>query len=428
MGAGVGWRGVVSVFSLLAAGTALAHAEAPVDPPATDAPADAPPAPADAAPADAAPADDGIDLSMLGLDPAAPAFDSGLHVYGFADFNWLRLSSTSPRIPHIRTFGVGNVNLYIRKDLTPRWRWLAEVRLLLTPNGSVAPDGSLIDTASTDTANGDRPVSWGGISIERVYLEYDVAPWLTVRAGHWLTPYGIWNIDHGSPTIIGAARPYIVGESLFPEHQTGLAAFGEVRVGDYLFDYTATLSNGRNPYEATRDPDLRPAVGARLAVEAPWAGTLRVGVSGYAGRASEATGGRYDELALGVDAAWDHGGLRIQAELLTQERDYLAAHPGTLLDGRPAPDDRGWGAYALVGYRFERWWNVMPYGMVERYAPFDPGLLGAHALGLTAGLNFRVAAPVVLKVEYSHGDFGGAGGLYTGTNLDLVRLQAAWVF
>ena len=52
-----------------------------------------------------------------------------------------------------------------------------------------------------------------------IYGEYDVNEFLTVRAGRWLSPYGIWNIDHGSPAIIGVSRPYVVGAQLIASEQ-----------------------------------------------------------------------------------------------------------------------------------------------------------------------------------------------------------------
>src|SRR5439155_19746980 len=133
--------------------------------------------------------------------------------------------------------------LYLAKSLIRKARALAEVRFTFLPNGSINPDGSIVNTTATDVTNVNRPVQWGGIVIERAYLEYDLGDHLTIRAGRWLTPYGIWNIDHGSPVIIATSRPYIIGEQFFPEHQTGLDAFGSHHQDGFKLNYHLTASN-----------------------------------------------------------------------------------------------------------------------------------------------------------------------------------------
>src|SRR4029077_7383787 len=119
-------------------------------------------------------------------------------------------ASPNPVIHDNDSFIVGNLNVYLEKNLSTRLRSLLEVRLLFAPNGSVGAGDQYIDTTVQDLSNFFRPIQWGAIAIERAYVEYDLEPRLTLRAGHWLTPYGIWNIDHGSPTVIGTFRPFIV--------------------------------------------------------------------------------------------------------------------------------------------------------------------------------------------------------------------------
>lgn len=412
----------------------LAEPPAPAEP-AAPAPAEPAgslePVVSEAGPAAAASAEEAsIDLGMLDLE-TADGFDDSLQLYGFADFTWMRLRSRTAVIPKTISFGVGKLNVYLRKDLTPRWRSLAEVRFLFAPNGAFAQDGSFIDTAVSDSANFERAIRWGGIYIERAYLEYDVARWLTVRAGRWLTPYGIWNIDHGSPTIIGANRPYMVGEQFFPESQTGLAGFGARPFGESTLEYHLTLSNGRNLYEATRDPDLSPAVGGRLAFETPMRGKLRLGASAYFGRATEAataTGPlvEYKELALGADLSWDRDGFHVQSELLVQQRRYEEGRRPMRLGGGYAPDAVSWGVYGLAGYRFEALGHVMPYVLVERYHAIDPTLFG-DVFDVAGGLNLRPIPAVTLKAELLFAGFSG-GGIYGDQDLDVIRFQAAWVF
>ena len=45
------------------------------------------------------------------------------------------------------------------------------------------------------------------IILERAYIQWSKLDWLGVRVGQFLTPYGIWNVDHGTPTLITMFRP-----------------------------------------------------------------------------------------------------------------------------------------------------------------------------------------------------------------------------
>lgn len=400
---------------------AVPAAENPVPPPVAEPHAHAPP-----------PAADDFDLSTLDLDPAA-AFDGKLHIYGFADFMYQRLDY-GPRslVRDSKSFTVGNLNLYITKNLTARWRAFTEIRFLFSPNGGRAADGTITSTTTEDPANLYRPIEWGGIRIERAYLEYDLHPRLTVRAGHWLSPYGIWNEDHGSPAIIPTYRPYVIGEQFIPEHQTGLHAFGSTYIGEYKVGYHATVSNGRTDAEATEDPDGKLAFGGRLEVEAPWAGTVNLGVSGYTGRATRLGGSLFtvpvthDEVAYAADVAWRHGGLIIQGEAMLRTRNYVVGQRAALGAGFQ-PDGRDVGTYVLAGYRFNTAWNVMPFAMAEYYNPLVSSLFDEVA-GYSVGVNFRPVPTVVLKAMATIADTEGVGAIGELGRIVILGTQAAWVF
>ncbi|MBC7976394.1 MAG: hypothetical protein H7138_15595, partial [Myxococcales bacterium] len=390
--------------------------------------------------ADAAPPADGpkassddIDLSALGLDPGAAAFDDKLNIYGFADIgwssqHWVRKIPTIPK--DTRAFAVGNLNIYLAKNLTSKARTLAEVRFTFLPNGSQNPDGTYLDNSAEETTNFNRVSQWGGVVIERAYLEYDLTEHLTLRAGRWLTPYGIWNIDHGSPAILGVIRPYIVGEQFFPEHQTGLDLFGDYYQSGFKLDYHLTASNGRGAAEAQTDVDLDVALGANATLETPWG--VKLGGSYYRGRYTgfAATPGglnpTFQESSYGVDAQYDLGPLHAQVEVIARERTYDDGARTATAAGF-SPDSRDLGFYCLLGYRFARLWNVMPYGIYERYEPGE-GAFFKGIKSMSAGLNFRPTGSMIFKVQTSRTAFDTGPELLAGQKLYFLAAQASWVF
>src|SRR5450432_48058 len=131
----------------------LAHAaaaQAPADPssppavatdpaPVAAAPPVAPTPPATTPPATTPPGEkaDDFDLASVGLDPNA-AFDDKLNIYGFADVSYQVIHFKTPTafVSDTRGFNIGNLDVYLAKNLTRKWRTLAEVRFLFAPNGS----------------------------------------------------------------------------------------------------------------------------------------------------------------------------------------------------------------------------------------------------------------------------------------------------
>lgn len=392
------------------------------------------------------------------------AFSPSLRFYGFADFTaskftWLSdqwKSSINDRL----SFAVTHINVYAEGDISPGWKSLVEVRFLFQPDGAALYDSlnqelpdplasnGRTSSTTTDFYDASRPVSLGGIAIERAYLEYMVSPYIRVRAGRFLTPWGIWNVDHGSPVIIGPNKPYIIGEQFFPEAQTGFEALGTVPVGDLTLGYHLTLSNGRGPAEAFEDLDNNKALGGRLFLRAYWLGQLDVGVSGYGGTVTDArnqvtdlSAGKigwfnyssYTEVAWAADVRWLWKGLHVQAEAALQDRawDDNARPPAEFGTGSQ-PNLRRVGFYTLAGYRLP-WLNLMPYGMVEYY---DTGIKNGLRVGAgkvfnyALGLNIRVVPSVVLKFECESAYFldSQAGSLGASGTLHQCVAQSAWAF
>lgn len=233
---------------------------------------------------------------LLGQDSAGVAAEPSLKFYGFADFNALQYVELTPKwentLAKELSFYVGRLNVYMEGDIAPGWKSLIEVRYMFIPNGAtimgtytdpIANTGRFNGIA-TDYSDSDRPIAWGSISIQRAYLEHTFSNFLSVRVGRFLTPWGIWNVDHGSPVIIGPSKPYIIGDGFFPDAQTGFDAFGSVPVGESTtLGYHLTLSNGGGPTEATQDRDNNKAIGGRLFLRMYVLGQLDVGIRATAG-------------------------------------------------------------------------------------------------------------------------------------------------
>lgn len=401
---------------------------------------------------------DSLAASVAADQTAAAAADSDelrLSLYGFADFTYThRLNDFAFASPY-PTFLVGNLNLYVDTELGAGFRSLIEFRLLYLPNGQVPPDQALLsEPIRTNTTVGDpadlaRPLRWGGIEIERAYLEYYVHPLLTIRGGQWLTPYGIWNVDHGSPVIIGARRPYVVGEALIPERQTGLQIFGSHLVGTTELGYNLSVSNGRGPIDEYQDLDKNKAVTARLFAsnDSP-VGNVTLGFTLYRGRFTDRfsrfafsptfeagtewiSQNRYDELAVSGDLRWIWQDLIVQGEFMMREvalddRFRTAAFPAP---GEPqgfSPDFRSVGYYAMAGYRLP-WLGIMPFFGGEKYDPGQELVFAAAAVW--GGLNIRPTPRVVLKAQLTKSWFtDDAIQLVGDEGIEAMDLQAAWSF
>lgn len=384
-----------------------------------------------------------LDFSDLEADLSdVSGSEPEIDIYGFTDFTYVHylkneVSSTRP------TFSIGNFNLFLGSELGSNWRALGEVRFLYLPHGALDRDsGSNIDTTVLDYADHYRPMRWGGVEIERIWLEHTFHPLITVRAGQWLTPYGIWNVDHGSPVIISIGRPFIVGEELLPERQTGVEGYGSFFVDATKLGYHLTLSNGRGPKDTYADLDNNKAIGGRLFLEnSSLLGKLSLGASTYLGRYTDRTTEvivhsdgsvgfgntlqtRYDELAVAADLKWEYEGLQVQSEAVVQEVAFDDAARATFpLDPTSSvPDYRRWGVYGSAGYRTD-FFNAMPYVHAEYYSPAPDSLfVRGSVFGLWFGVNIRPIPAVVFKAQYTQAFFE------RGSTISYLMTQLAWSF
>ena len=201
-----------------------------------------------------------------------------LSVYGFFDltFEWIFPHDGSffdGLLNDHPSFAVQGLNLYFYSEMTETLSAIAELRFTFYPLGQVksfevAELGMVYDRVDTYVQNQftEEEFHLGGVLIERVHLTYRPLEWLGVIAGHYLTPCGIWNVEHGSPVRIPVRHPFMHTRKYIPLAQTGLQLFGRfIPTPGHYIDYAFTLSNGRGPMDTILDWDNDKGLGLRLA-------------------------------------------------------------------------------------------------------------------------------------------------------------------
>ncbi len=358
------------------------------------------------------------------------AFEDKLSLYGFMDVGLQRQWSDDEKYNASRnlsgsmesTFAVGNLNVYFDARPWKNWRTLFEVRFSAYPHGEqeslATPLGDKYERTDTtifdvNSSNGGwAQKRWGAIFLERAHVDWSGLDWLNVRVGQFLTPYGIWNVDHGTPTLISLMQPQFLVAGFFPESQTGLQLLGTFHGGPWELGYHAYVSNGR--VFGLQDWTDDKMIGGRVFVTRRRPVPFTLGTSGFWGRATdieravvsfepfqtqETTVIDFTESGWGADLAVDLGDLRLRAESSinrteyeTGKRDLSWGVPGSYW-----PDRTRWAAYMLAAYRLP-WLGLEPFAYAELSR--NPTLL-SEAQGLwSGGLNIHFSPVTQLKTQY----------------------------
>ncbi|MCA9551686.1 MAG: hypothetical protein KC933_16735 [Myxococcales bacterium] len=331
------------------------------------------------------------------------------------------------------TFLLANAHLYVDVTPGPRWRALMELRLVTQSGLYGIGAGGVALVSSQQRAFNEPGVGVGGyiltsaLVVERAQVEWSANDAFGLRLGLWLTPWGIWNVDHGSPTLIALVQPYFQAFQMFPTHQVGIAAFGTFHWLPWSLRYHLAISNGRITGPAqlasanwgTYDLDDDKMVSGRVSLHRSGASNFSAGLSAYYGD-SEIPGRIVEsidpvqldyqaqltlrEWGVGADVSVDIDQLRLRAEAsytqyrFPEQRPFLPRN-ATLLH----PDSAQWGAYFLASY-----WTTLGTFRVEPYATLDlvwwPVALSPLELGVlpSAGVNIDLAASVRLKLQYGY--------------------------
>lgn len=374
-----------------------------------------------------------------------------LRLYGFADMGWRvnRVDSGSPvrgimDVPNQFAFGMANI--YLDAQPSSRFRTLMEIRLTTYPGGTYASTQATTPTSTTimdiNSSTGRNRVQWSGIILERAQLEYKHSDALALTVGYFLTPYGIWNVDHGTPTLISLALPTFFASEYFPTHSLGVQLSGVTATDNVELGYRAYLTNGRSPVQG--DIDKNKNVGGRVYLTFTGDNPVTLGASGFVGTYREITKDlnisrnppirdtttvAYDEWGLAADVAWDHKPFRLRAEWVCNNVTYDTGKRPIAIGGY-VPNEFQWNAYTILAYQLP-FWSVEPYIYAE-YLKKDSNLFNqlvtrGSSTG-SIGLNFNFSPSVRLKAQYFRVNFYDKDDGHVATGFSAFDSRLVMVF
>ncbi|MDH5672722.1 MAG: OprO/OprP family phosphate-selective porin [Myxococcales bacterium] len=352
-----------------------------------------------------------------------------LRLYGFMDAGFSKMWVSREALVGAflptpsTTFVLGNVNLYLDARPTRDFRGLAEVRFTNLPHGEerafATPMGGEYERVDLEGINVTSPdgrdrLIFGSTVLERAFVEWSGTPELHLRVGQWLTPFGIWNVDHGTPVLISLLQPDFQIRQIFPGRQVGIQALGELPVGGWSLGYRFYVSNGRLAGQFDIDDDK--ALGGRLVLERSASTRTAIGLSAYYGsfedyeraitsfnpfRTERRITVARDELVVGTDLSIDAGAFRFRGEVVLGHRAY---EEGKRLPVRAAgpnaweADGYTFGGYILGAYQLP-FWGLEPYLYLE--SNHRASVSGDTNLGYGPGLNVYFTPEVQWKTMFA---------------------------
>jgi len=372
-------------------------------------------------------------LGALSLASVAQADNTGVPLHGFADVGIGYAGENMQKRLFDQGFFVSNLDLFLNPDLG-NVKMLAEI-IIDASEGAV-----VVDT-------------------ERLQIGYVLNNNLTVHAGRFHTPIGIWNTSyhHGAQIQTSVYKPRFIDfedkVGVIPTHTVGLLLTGATPVGSDKIGYDLTVANGSK---------IMLAAGDALGTEETWTtGDMQMGGdmdNGLAigGRLYYSFGsGSLDGLTLGVHGLNEE--VRTDAALQGLGLDHRTMM--TMLGGYLSYENNGfeflneyyhfsnqdlynpdlekvssWAAYSQLGYYINDSW--IPYVRYER-AIFDQNdeyfadqTFGQSYSRVAAGLRYNITDKACIKIEGNETDvadtaLGGVRDQMDGGKWKEIRAQWA---
>jgi hypothetical protein len=172
-------------------------------------------------------------VKQLSEGMSRSSIDTGLPLHGFADVGAGWSSKNDPS--RQRGFNGGTLDLFLAPQFGERVKGLVELAVEYGDDGHAALD------------------------LERLQLGYTVNDQVTLWAGRFHSPMGLWNTSfhHGANLQTSVYHPRFIDfedkGGIVPAHSVGVWASGKTKLGAGKVSYDAYLSNGPHITDRTLD-------------------------------------------------------------------------------------------------------------------------------------------------------------------------------
>lgn len=279
------------------------------------------------------------------------------------------------------------------------------------------------------------------VFVEQAFVNYAVAPNVSLRGGLMLVPMGIVNEFHEPTTFNGVERP-AVDNAIIPttwrEIGVGVTGrFNEISLGyqAYIFNgFKSTFSDdggisgylrGSNGLRGGRQKAIKSTVDSpTLSTKFDFYGIpgLRLGLAGYFGKTQAADdiedvdGANIGISMIGLDARYAYQRFTARGQFIHASLSDTEAYNN--LTGRDLGSVlQGWyleGAYNLLPQeKQQRLFAFLRYEQYDTHADTDGSIVRNDAYNrtdITTGLSYHIAPGVVLKGDYQFRDNAVSGG------------------
>jgi hypothetical protein len=324
-------------------------------------------------------------VSQLAAGMSQRGNDTGVPLHGFADVGGMWSSGDDP--VELRGFQGGTLDIYLTPTFGERTKGLVELAVEYGLDGKAALD------------------------MERLQIGYTVSDGLTVWAGRFHTPFGLWNTSfhHGANLQTSITRPRFIDfedkGGIIPAHSVGLWASGKVRLEGSRLTYDAYVANGPSiggrtlDYRAYTDDSAGKMVGGNLGWQPGSVAGLTLGVHTF-GSTVGALDGNGAVLSstrvrmVGAYAGYDENDWEVVAE------SYRFSNADTL--GGASRSSNAW--FGQVGRTFG---SLTPFVRLEQVAldaadKFFTSQESGRSYRRTAlGMRYALDPKVSLKFELS---------------------------